>query len=141
MTSEVTSDLGIELSDLDYLCTHGFVASISSNSIKFTEKKKEAKHDPLTCVASPQVKMLGYTKVSLLIRSVFFGQKCRPYIWDAYPSFVRSFFRSLWSLAQEHVFVPGKQLTQGRRKAKMERGNPQKYKAGRKRGHGAKRQN
>ena len=53
MTSEVTSDLGIELSGLNYLCNHASVASISSNSIKFTEK---AKHDPLTCVASPQVK-------------------------------------------------------------------------------------
>ena len=35
--------------------------------------------------------------------------------------------------------MPGKQLTQGRRKAEMERGNPQKYKAGRKRLHGAPR--
>ena len=58
MTSEVTSDLGNELSDLNYLCTHGFVASISSNSMKFTEK--EAKYDPLTCVASPQVKTAEY---------------------------------------------------------------------------------
>ena len=57
MTSEVTSDLGNELSDLNYLCTHGFVASISSNSMKFTEK--EAKYDPLTCMASPQVKTRG----------------------------------------------------------------------------------
>ena len=58
MTSEVTSDLGIELSDLDYLCSHGFVASKTSNSMKFTEK--EAKYDPLTCVASPQVKTAEY---------------------------------------------------------------------------------
>ena len=40
LASEVTSDLGMELSDFDYLCSYGFVASISNNSIKFTGRRR-----------------------------------------------------------------------------------------------------
>ena len=55
MTSEVASDLGIELLDLHYLCSCVSLASKCLYELNATTTQ-EAKHDPLTCVASPQVK-------------------------------------------------------------------------------------
>ena len=57
MTSEVTSDLGIELLDLHYLCSRVSLASkcLYELNATTTTTAEEAKHDPLTCVASPQV--------------------------------------------------------------------------------------
>ena len=54
MTSEVTSGLRIELSDLNYLCCHASLASNNFNEVNAGETKDI--YDPLTCVALPQVK-------------------------------------------------------------------------------------
>ena len=56
MTSEVASDLGIELLDLHDLCSCVSLASKGLHELNDTGGREEAKHDPLTCVASPQVK-------------------------------------------------------------------------------------
>ena len=61
MTSEVTSDLKIQLSDLDYLCFH---VSLASKCHYFKNVLEEAECDPLTCVASPQVKILKILQTS-----------------------------------------------------------------------------
>ena len=53
MASEVVSDLRIELSDLNYLCYHVYLASKGLHEMNDTT---EEIYDPLTCVASPQVK-------------------------------------------------------------------------------------
>ena len=55
MTSEVTSDLKIQLSDLDYLCYHVSLASKGLHELNCN--RAEEVYDPLTCVASPQVIM------------------------------------------------------------------------------------
>ena len=60
-TSEVTSDLKILLSDLDYLCSHVSLASKGLHEINDTQAEEEV-YLPLTCMAWPQVKM-----VSLLV--------------------------------------------------------------------------
>ena len=57
MTSEVTSDLKIQLSDLDYICFHVSLASKGLHEINDTDGRTEEVYDPLTCVASPQVKI------------------------------------------------------------------------------------
>ena len=58
MTSEVASDLKFEISGLNNPC---FSTSLSSKWLYLTnlpgKKKKKAKYHPLTCLASPQVKM------------------------------------------------------------------------------------
>ena len=53
-TSEVTSDLKIQLSDLDYLCSH---VSLASKGLHELNADAEEVYHPLTCVASPQVIM------------------------------------------------------------------------------------
>ena len=55
MASEVISDIKIELSDLNNLCCH---ASLASKCLhEMIPNVRTAKDDPLTCVATPQVKM------------------------------------------------------------------------------------
>ena len=54
-TSEVRSDLIIELSDLNYLCSHASLACKCFPEMIDTDDRTN--YDPLTCVASPQVKM------------------------------------------------------------------------------------
>ena len=58
-TSEVTPDLKIQLSDLDYICFYVPLASIGLHEINDTEEV----YDPLACVASPQLK-IGKTEGS-----------------------------------------------------------------------------
>ena len=70
MTSEVASDLGIELLDLHYICSRVSLASKCLYELNATTTE-EAKHDPLTCVASPQVKIgavIVFEEESLLNR-------------------------------------------------------------------------
>ena len=55
ITSEITSDHGIELGDLNYLCSHVFLASKGLHELNATQAEEEV-YDPLTCVASPQAK-------------------------------------------------------------------------------------
>ena len=55
MTSDGTSDLKIQLSDLDYLCSHVSLASKGLHELNATQAEEEV-YDPLTCVALPQVK-------------------------------------------------------------------------------------
>ena len=55
VTAEVTFDLGFELFTIINLCYHTFLAS-NGHYFKNVVRKEEAKYDPLTCVASPQVK-------------------------------------------------------------------------------------
>ena len=56
MTSEVTSDLGIELDDLNDLCSHVSLASKGLHELNDTEEEEEeeAKHDPLTSCLRPK---------------------------------------------------------------------------------------
>ena len=54
MALKATSSLGIELSDLKYLCSYAFLASKGLHELNDTEEEEIC--DPLTCVASPQVK-------------------------------------------------------------------------------------
>ena len=56
MTSEVKADLKIELSDLNYLCSHPSLASKCFPEMIHTDNGQRANYDPLTCVASQQVK-------------------------------------------------------------------------------------
>ena len=59
MASEVISEIKIELSDLNNLCCHASLASKCLHELNPTYvRTRTAKDDPLTCVASPQVKML-----------------------------------------------------------------------------------
>ena len=53
--SEVRSDLKIQLSDLNYTCSHVFLPSKVLYELNATQEEEEVYH-PLTCVASPQVK-------------------------------------------------------------------------------------
>ena len=55
MASEVISEIKIELSDLNNLCCHASLASKCLHEMIKT-RPRTAKDDPLTCVASPQVK-------------------------------------------------------------------------------------
>ena len=55
MASEVISDMKIELFDLNYLCYHDYLASKGLHELNQTHART-AKYDPLTCVATPQVK-------------------------------------------------------------------------------------
>ena len=57
MASEVISDIKIELSDLNYLCYHVYLASKGLHEMIATY---EEIYHPLTCVATPQVKMSGF---------------------------------------------------------------------------------
>ena len=50
-----TSDLKVQLSDLDYLCSRVSLASKCLYELNDTQEEEEV-YDPLTCVASPQVK-------------------------------------------------------------------------------------
>ena len=61
MTSVVKADLKIELSDLNYLCSHASLACKCFPEMIETDKQQTttANYDPLTCVASPQVKRLS----------------------------------------------------------------------------------
>ena len=57
MASEVKSDLWIQLNDLDYIWSSG---PLAFNLLIFQESQ-EAKCHPLTCVASPQVKIFRHS--------------------------------------------------------------------------------
>ena len=63
VTAEVTFDLGFELFTIINLCYHTFLAS-NGHYFKNVVRKEEAKYDPLTCVASPQVKRSTHTCLS-----------------------------------------------------------------------------
>ena len=56
MASEVISDIKIELSDLNNLCCHASLASKCLHEMIKTYATQEIYH-PLTCVATPQVKI------------------------------------------------------------------------------------
>ena len=57
MASEVISDIKIELSDLNNLCCHASLASKCFHEMIKTYGNEEIYH-PLTCVATPQVKIV-----------------------------------------------------------------------------------
>ena len=57
MASEVISDIKIELFDLNYLCYHVYLASKGLHELNDTYTTYEEIYHPLTCVASPQVKI------------------------------------------------------------------------------------
>ena len=63
MASEVISDIKIELSDLNNLCCHASLASKCLHELNPTYVRtygNEEIYHPLTCVASPQVKICGH---------------------------------------------------------------------------------
>ena len=63
MASEVISDIKIELFDLNYLCYHVYLASKGLNELNQTYvRTNEEIYHPLTCVASPQVKIVYKAK-------------------------------------------------------------------------------
>ena len=59
MTLKVKADLKIEHSDLNYLCSHPSLASKCFPEMIDTDGRNGANYDPLTCVASLQVKIVG----------------------------------------------------------------------------------
>ena len=57
MASEVISEIKIELSDLNNLCCHASLASKCLHEMIADGNGNEEIYHPLTCVATPQVKI------------------------------------------------------------------------------------
>ena len=66
MASEVISDIKIEVFDLNYLCYHVYLASKGLHELNQTATATyEEIYHPLTCVATPQVKINTFGLLSL----------------------------------------------------------------------------
>ena len=80
MASEVANVLGIELSDLNYICCHVFLASKCSHILNETEEEEE-EEKRLPLISGAQRAPLIKTKDSLQKKNHFEFDKCFIAYW------------------------------------------------------------